>query len=136
MEMLTDTITRRATLTLPAAEDFSVSTSRHFADDQLRGWGLAEDERDSAGMIIGELAANAVQHGHADLTVSLAFEESTLVITVTDSGPEVVRESPRSQMPDDEHGRGAGIVEFLAAWTDVHDSVGGRRVRAGLRVTV
>ncbi|CAM5579859.1 ATP-binding protein [Streptomyces griseomycini] len=135
--LLTDphtTTAHQAVLTLPSRE-VSVPGSRRFTDDQLRRWGIAEDERDSAVLVVDELAANAVQHGHADLTVCLALEENLLVITVTDSGPEVTHEDPRSQMPADEHGRGTWIVEFLALWTEIHDSDEGRQARVGLHVT-
>jgi anti-sigma regulatory factor (Ser/Thr protein kinase) len=135
--LLTDphtTTAHQAVLTFPSQE-VSVPGSRHFTEDQLRRWGVAEDERDSAVLVVDELAANAVQHGHADLTVSLALEENLLVITVTDSGPEVTHEDPRSEMPADEHGRGTWIVEFLALWTEIHDSDEGRQARVGIHVT-
>ncbi|MFI5476976.1 ATP-binding protein [Streptomyces cacaoi] len=135
--LLTDphtTTAHQAVLTL-SCQELSVPASRHFADDHLRSWGIAEDDRESAVLVVDELAANAVQHGRADLTVLLAVDENLLIITVTDSGPEVTHEDPRSEMPADEHGRGAGIVEFLALWTEIHDSDEGRQVRAGLYVT-
>jgi len=132
-ELLTDSPTN--TLTLPSTEAHSVPTARHFADEQLTRWGIGEDERDSAALVIGELAANAIQHGHADMTLRLSIdEEDLLVITVIDSGPEVVRESPRSELPDDEHGRGTDMVQYVAVWVVIEDTPEGRRVSAALAI--
>ncbi|MCX4826289.1 ATP-binding protein [Streptomyces sp. NBC_01142] len=125
---------RQAVLTLPSQE-VSVPVSRHFTDDLLVRWGVAEDERDSAMLVVDELVANAVQHGHADMTLLLVLDEDMLLIAVADSGPAVAKQAPRADIAPDEHGRGTGIVEFLALWTEIHDSDEGRRVRVGLRVT-
>ncbi|MER6999396.1 ATP-binding protein [Streptomyces sp. NPDC000410] len=124
----------QAILTLPA-HDESVPAARHFTGDLLRRWGLAEDTRDSAELIVDELAANAVQHGHADMTVLLALGPDELHIAVADSGEAVRHIDPRSAMAPDEHGRGTGIVEFLAVWTEVRDGEKGRRVSVGLGIT-
>lgn len=131
---LSGPLPRQAVLTLPSHEA-SVPVSRHFADDLLGRWGVGEDERDSAVLIVDELAANAVQHGHAEMTLLLALDEDELLIALTDSGAVVVHPHPRSELADDEHGRGAGIVEFLALWTETHDSEDGREVRVGMQVT-
>jgi anti-sigma regulatory factor (Ser/Thr protein kinase) len=124
----------QAQLTLPSREA-SVPASRHFTEDRLSDWGIGEDERDSAALIVDELASNAVQHGHALMTLELALGEGELLITLTDSGAAVRHENGHADLAPDEHGRGIGIVGFLASWTEVHDNDEGREVRVGLRVT-
>jgi anti-sigma regulatory factor (Ser/Thr protein kinase) len=124
----------QAVLTLPSQEA-SVPASRHFAEDLLCSWGVGEDERDSAALIVDELASNAVQHGHALMTLLLALDAGELLITLTDSGAVVQHTNGHADLASDEHGRGTGIVEFLAQWTEAHDNDEGREVRVGMRVT-
>ncbi|MEV0375620.1 ATP-binding protein [Streptomyces sp. NPDC050636] len=124
----------QAALTLPSQEA-SVPASRHFAEDLLSRWGVGEDECDSAALIVDELASNAVQHGHALMTLLLALDADELLITLADSGAVVRHEHGHADLAADEHGRGTGIVEFLALWTEVHDNDDGREVRVAMRVT-
>ncbi|KUM93819.1 hypothetical protein AQI88_24885 [Streptomyces cellostaticus] len=121
-------------MTLPSQEA-SVPASRHFAEDLLSRWGIGEDERDSAALIVDELASNAVQHGHALMTLLLVLDAGELLITLTDSGAVVPHEHGHADLAPDEHGRGTGIVDFLALWTEVHDNEEGREVRVGMRIT-
>ncbi|MFJ9822411.1 ATP-binding protein [Streptomyces sp. NPDC101151] len=121
-------------LTLPSQE-VHVATVRHFTDDLLGHWGIHQDDRDSAVLIVDELAANAVQHGHADMTLTLALDHNVLVISLTDWGTTVDHPHPHAGLASDEHGRGTGIIEFLALWTKTHHCSRGRQVRVGLRVT-
>jgi anti-sigma regulatory factor (Ser/Thr protein kinase) len=118
-------------LALPAQEAW-VGTARSFVSFLVRHWRLSEDERDSAVLIVGELAANAAQHGHCDMVLSLALHADTLHITVTDSGEP--RSAGRLQADPEERGRGIQIVESLATWTVILQGEHGRRVHAGLEV--
>ncbi|MFF5147232.1 ATP-binding protein [Streptomyces sp. NPDC013157] len=120
----------QALLTLPAQEAH-VSAARHFAADLLETWSVPASERDSAVLIVDELAANAAQYGREHMTLSLALDHGTLHIVVTDSGTTVERR--RRDAAPDEHGRGTGIVQYLAQSTEVHQTGGGREVRACLR---
>lgn len=119
-----------ALLTLPAQEAH-VSAARHFTDDLLETWSVPASERDSAVLIVDELAANAAQYGRERMTLLLVLDDGTLHIVVTDSGTAVERPLP-SPAPD-EHGRGTGIVQYLAHSTEVHQTRSGREVRACLR---
>ncbi|WP_233273167.1 ATP-binding protein [Streptomyces broussonetiae] len=121
---------RHALLTLPAQEAH-VSAARHFAADLLETWSVPAGERDSAILIVDELAANAAQYGHERMTLLLALDHETLHIVVTDSGAAVERHRPG--IASDEHGRGTGIVEFLAQSTEIRQTRSGREVRACLR---
>ncbi|MCQ4079367.1 ATP-binding protein [Streptomyces sp. RB6PN25] len=118
-----------AQLTLPAKEAH-VSAARHFTADLLECWSVPEREKDSAVLIVDELAANAARYGHEDMTLLLALDHRTLHIVVIDSGTAVDR--PSRDIASDEHGRGTGIVEYLAQSTEVHQTLGGREVRACL----
>jgi anti-sigma regulatory factor (Ser/Thr protein kinase) len=108
-----------------------VSAVRHFAADLLETWSVPVSERDSAVLIVDELAANAAQYGRERMTLLLVLDHGTLHIVVSDSGTAV--EHLRPDIAPDEHGRGTGIVRYLAQSTEVHQTRGGREVRACLR---
>ncbi|MFI2206578.1 ATP-binding protein [Streptomyces sp. NPDC020192] len=120
----------RATLTLPAQEAH-VSAARHFTADLLECWSVPESERDSAVLIVDELTANAAQYGHECMTLVLVLDHGALYIVVSDSGTAVERGA--HDVAPDEHGRGTGIVQYLAQSTEIHQTRGGREVRACLR---
>jgi anti-sigma regulatory factor (Ser/Thr protein kinase) len=120
----------QALLTLPAQETH-VSAARHFTADLLECWSVPENERDSAVLIVDELTANAARYGHERMTLLLALDRHTLHIVVSDSGTAL--EHPHDAVAPDEHGRGTGIVEYLAQSTEVHQTPGGREVRACLQ---
>lgn len=121
---------RQALLTLPAQEAH-VSAARHFAADLLETWSVPASERDTAVLIVDELAGNAAQYGHERMTLLLALDHETLHIVVTDSGAAVERHRP--DIAPDEHGRGTGIVQYLAQSTEIQQTRSGREVRACLR---
>jgi anti-sigma regulatory factor (Ser/Thr protein kinase) len=120
----------QAMLTLPAQEA-NVSAARHFTADLLKCWSVPESERDSAVLIVDELAANAAQYGRECMTLQLVLDRDTLHIAVSESGTAV--EHRLHDVAPDEHGRGTGIVNYLAQSTEIHRTPGGREVRAHLR---
>ncbi|WP_445529437.1 hypothetical protein [Streptomyces cyslabdanicus] len=65
------------------------------------------------------------------MTLLLLLDHGTLHIVVSDSGTTV--EHRHHEVAPDEHGRGTGIVSYLAESTEVHQTRGGREVRACLR---
>ncbi|WP_280703131.1 ATP-binding protein [Kitasatospora sp. GP82] len=113
------------------AQEAHVSAARHFTADLLESWSIPQDERDSAVLIVDELAANAARYGHECMTLQLALDHHVLHIVVVDSGADVDR--PSHHIAPDEHGRGNGIVEFLAQSTEVHQAPEGREVHACLQ---
>ncbi|MEU8974623.1 ATP-binding protein [Streptomyces monashensis] len=120
----------RATLTLPAQEAH-VSAARHFTADLLECWSVPESERDSAVLIVDELTANSAQYGRECMTLVLVLDHGALHIVVSDSGSAVERGS--YDVAPDEHGRGTGIVSYLAQSTEIRQTHSGREVRACLR---
>ncbi|MFF2146227.1 MULTISPECIES: ATP-binding protein [unclassified Kitasatospora] len=121
---------RQALLTLPAQEAL-VSAARHFTAELLESWSIPQDERDSAVLIVDELAANAARYGHECMTLQLVLDHHVLHIVVVDSGADVGR--PSHHIAPDEHGRGNGIVEFLSQSTEVRQAPEGREVHACLQ---
>ncbi|MFJ2716542.1 ATP-binding protein [Streptomyces sp. NPDC087437] len=117
-------------LTLPARKAH-VSAARHFTADLLDCWRVPRSERDAAVLIVDELAANAAQYGREHMSLLLLLDHDTLHLVVSGSGTAVERHH-RETAPD-EHGRGTGIVRHLAESTEVHQTRGGREVRACLR---
>ncbi|MCH5677884.1 ATP-binding protein [Streptomyces gilvus] len=124
---------RRAHLTLPSS-GVAVRSFRRFTDQVLHRWGISDDPRDSAVLIVSELTANTAQYGRALTTLFLDCPQGTLHIAVRDHGG-LVQHPPRGVDADpDEHGRGLGIVASLAKWSDVHHDADGCSVRVGLVV--
>nr|WP_256725761.1 ATP-binding protein [Streptomyces sp. IMTB 2501] len=121
---------RRATLTLPARE-VHVSAARHLTADLLECWSVPQSERDSAVLIVDELTANAAQYGRDCMTLVLVLDHGALYIEVSDSGTAVEHSS--YDVAPDEHGRGTGIVKYLAQSTEIRQTRSGREVRACLR---
>lgn len=124
---------RHGMIALPAEERW-VYTARHFAASLLARWDVVPEDQDSVLLIVGELAGNAAQHGRADMIVSLTFESRAVRIEVADSGAPAPSPHPRCTGAGDEHGRGVGIVELLADWTETLEERDRRRDRACLRV--
>lgn len=128
---------RHAVIALPA-QDVRVADARRFTCAVLARWGLVGDDRDSAVLIVGELAANAAQYGRSVMTVRLVLDGGVLDIAVDDHGDHGdhgARLQPRVCDPD-EHGRGMDIVGFLAGRVDVEDCGVGHTVRVMLPVAV
>lgn len=119
-------------LALPS-QDTSVRVFRHFARAVVGDWGLLEQDQDSVVLIVSELTGNTAQHGHVTTTLTLQNDQDALRIEVADSGG---IGQPRHQRIDDspaEHGRGMGIVEYLAQRIEVYQNDDGRTVRVSFR---
>ncbi|MFE2448941.1 ATP-binding protein [Streptomyces sp. NPDC021218] len=122
-----------ALLAVPAQRAW-VRTARRFASTLLVYWGLSADERDTAVLIVGELAANAAQHGRTEMTLGLTLGRDMLYITVTDRGDSRSPKQPGAGHDPDEHGRGMHIVEVLAARVETLHDERGQQVRADLGI--
>ena len=109
----------RTTISFPC-ETFSVGRARHAVAGFLEFEGCTGRGSETAGLLVSELATNAVRHAKTLFTVEMVHEPGTLEIEVGDGDPTM----PRPRPPDGEGGRGLRIVEALAdAWgTRVRDS--------------
>lgn len=121
---------RVAVLALPAEIPW-VPEARHCVTAVLARWRLSSSDRESAELIVAELAANAAQHGGEDMTLQLSLHAGALRISVTDSGTRA-RPLPARHTDPDEHGRGLSILELLAHEVRVHQSPRGRHVNVVL----
>ncbi|MEU3313341.1 ATP-binding protein [Streptomyces sp. NPDC006662] len=87
--------------------------ARRIAVDRIASWGLPTD---GPGLIVAELAANAVTHGRVpgrDLRVLLTLTGEALRIEVVDTRRDRVPRA-RDADPDAEGGRGLLVVAELA----------------------
>jgi anti-sigma regulatory factor (Ser/Thr protein kinase) len=89
-----------------------VSAARRFAMSAAETWRV---ESGIVGLVVTELAANAVLHARSPFTVSLHDEPARrrLVIEVADSDPKAPAKAPIE--PDALSGRGLILVEQVAA---------------------
>lgn len=93
------------------AESKTIADSRHAFARVLRERGLSEDDIESAVLILGELLANACEHGRVPVDVSLSTKGSNLELHVADSGTDIKR--PKRRDPLSLRGRGFEIIERL-----------------------
>ena len=97
--------------------------ARHLAVEQLAQWGLPDggEASWSAALVVAELAANAVRHGHLpgrdfqlSLTLTRAATARLLRIEVSDARAEHGPRIGELPSPEAESGRGLIIVNALA----------------------
>ena len=101
--------------------------ARRSATAALAHWQLPPRDLAAAELVVGELAANAAEHGQRDMTIHLSLGAGALRISVTDSGSPAGARRPHDDDPD-EHGRGLTIVELLTSEVRIRQSPVGRRV--------
>lgn len=96
-----------------------------------RGAAHAADDMEAT-LVVSELVANALRHGHGRCRLRLSLDEcGQLVIEVHDQNPD----HPKAQAPSTsaESGRGIALVEALCRrFSVVDDAEGGKTVRAVL----
>ncbi|MFI1048962.1 ATP-binding protein [Streptomyces griseoruber] len=110
--------------------------ARRLAAVRLDGWGIPYDTgpHDAIVLIVGELTANAVQHGHVPgrdfhLRLHAVPDGRTVRVEVTDTRAE--RHPRRPATPEgatdaEETGRGLLLVSHLATRWDWHPRLDGR----------
>ncbi|WP_406292803.1 ATP-binding protein [Embleya sp. NBC_00888] len=98
------------------ADASQVRIARRFVATLVTGWGIEAELVDSVVLVVGELAANAAEHGGSYMYVSAVLAGAELCVNVTDLGPRAMSAVPAA---GEERGRGLGIVDCLADWFDV-----------------
>jgi anti-sigma regulatory factor (Ser/Thr protein kinase) len=96
-------------LTLPS-EPISASKARRFIRSTLTGWGLSSIA-DNTELMVSELVANAIEHGHGPVELRL-LRGPTLLCEVSDYSPAVP--VMREAATDDDTGRGLYLINWLA----------------------
>ncbi|MDT0545853.1 MULTISPECIES: ATP-binding protein [Streptomyces] len=101
-------------LTLPGRDLASAGVARRHVRGTAHVWGLLVEVTEALEAVVGELAANALEHTKSStITVTLALAGQSTVIAVTDEG---VDGTAAGCCPgqDSEHGRGLLIVAAVA----------------------
>ncbi|GHI97176.1 hypothetical protein TPA0905_66470 [Streptomyces olivaceus] len=116
--------------------------ARLLAVEQLRSWSAPHDLTERAELVVAELGANAVLHGHVpgrSFRLTLVFDASRgrLRVDVTDArGDKWPSASPTDAAPDAllrTQGRGLALVDALAdRWETLSFPPSGKTVRAEL----
>jgi anti-sigma regulatory factor (Ser/Thr protein kinase) len=89
----------------------SATIARHFAERQLREWGLM-GLADRARLLVSELVINAVTHAGTEARLILRSDGRTLRVEVSDLSPELPLVG--GYLPRMPSGRGLRIVDELA----------------------
>ncbi|QNP66378.1 ATP-binding protein [Streptomyces genisteinicus] len=99
----------------------SVSRARRLVCERLERWGVRDDVRDTALLVVSELVTNAVVHtGGSLVSCQLRRTEGQLRITVQDQGSAPT--GPRvCHGLEEERGRGLLLVESLSTAWGTHD---------------
>ena len=111
---------------LPALST-SVAEARRHVVLRLRSWGVDQDTRDSAELVVSELFTNAVRHTSSDeVRCSLQLMGTRLRLEVADQGcARTVPQARSSVSVDQEGGRGLMLVEALSQAWGVRPHTGG-----------
>lgn len=105
----------RKTWTFHSSDAYSAHASRHELMTFVRRFVSAGDELFRVELVIGELLANTVEHAPGIVNVEIDWRGTHPVMTIFDTGPGLLRFSPR--LPEDsftEDGRGLYLIRTLA----------------------
>ncbi|OPF80045.1 hypothetical protein VT50_0215015 [Streptomyces antioxidans] len=104
----------------------SVAEARRHVVQRLGSWGIDQDTRDSAELIVSELFTNAVRHTSSeDVRCSLQLIGTRLRLEVADQGCARTVPEARSVSADQEGGRGLMLVEAMSEAWGVRPNQGG-----------
>lgn len=103
-----------------AQADSNVRRVRQSFSEELRTRGRSEEEIADGTIILGELLANACEHGRLPVDVELRAFGNRWQLNVKDSGSGFVR-AVREYDPSAERGRGLYMIEQLGGRIRVSD---------------
>jgi anti-sigma regulatory factor (Ser/Thr protein kinase) len=104
--------------------------ARRLVADALRQWGHGSELSDSIGLVVSELATNAVTHARSPFSVLARSDQHVIRISVRDTS--AVMPQLRQVGPPDGPGIGLQMVDALAATWGVEVTAGGKAVWAQL----
>ncbi len=113
-----------------------VSGARRRVTRRLELWGVPQEVRDAAVLVVSELVTNAVIHtGSGEVVCEVSLGAGSLRVEVLDDGGGWRGPRRQDAGPRRECGRGLALVEQLAdAWGVLPRATGGRAVWAALHV--
>lgn len=115
----------------------SVAEARRRVRTLLRLWGVADEVRDDAEMVISELFTNAVRHTASErICCELWVAAGQVRLEVTDEGSGLTEPQRRTADVDEEGGRGLLLVGLLSRAWGVRPGSGGRGRTVWAELTV
>lgn len=105
-----------ARIDLPS-QPTSPGQARRFIRDLLTDWGVGDEVREDAELLVTELVTNAVIHAQSDVTVNVDRENQDLFFSVVDHGPGEIR--LRRPAPEEVTGRGLFFLDQIAPGWEV-----------------
>jgi len=111
-------------------EATTVAAARHALARMLRLGAHGNDNVDVAVQILGELIANACEHGRVPIDIALRRHGRRYELEVADSGSDIARPNAK-HAPDSLRGRGFEIIEGLGGIIAIT-----ARPRSTVRVTL
>ena len=105
----------------------SVPAARHFADAALAAIGVGRAQRDTARLLVSELATNVVVHARTDMRLTVLPAHDRVRVEVRDDDP---NRPPTPRTPDTTavDGRGMVLVDALATSWGVNGNERGKTV--------
>lgn len=107
----------------------SSGVARAFVGRACRDWGVVEEIREDAELVVTELVANVVDHARTRCVITIRYDDARLRIEVEDFYPCSIPTSPRAD-PTAPRGRGLLVVAGLSAAWGVRDLPDGKSVWA------
>jgi MEDS: MEthanogen/methylotroph, DcmR Sensory domain/Histidine kinase-like ATPase domain len=107
--------------------------ARRLVGDALMQWGHGQELSDSVGLVVSELAANAVTHARSPFSVLARSDQQVIRISVRDASS--VMPEMRQVGPAEGAWLGLQMVDALASTWGVEVTAGGKSVWAQLALT-
>jgi anti-sigma regulatory factor (Ser/Thr protein kinase) len=111
----------------------SVGDARSWIDTFLAEREIEDTVRDDAQLVVSELVTNALMHGEGSLVLRASIEDSSVHVSVTDSGDSLPEVLPLD--PSRIGGLGLIVVGRVATSWGVAPFPGGKKVWAALALS-
>jgi anti-sigma regulatory factor (Ser/Thr protein kinase) len=111
----------------------SVGEARSWIDAFLAERAIINPVRDDAQLVVSELVTNALMHGDGALVLRASITDSSVQVSVTDSGDELPEVLPLD--PSRIGGLGLVVVDRIASDWGISPFPGGKTVWAALSLS-